>query len=102
MRMKGFLMLSRKKGESVMVGHGMQLVVLGISGHRVRLGFRGDQNVRVLRQEIYDRLYADPGDAAAEDAARRLDEQTVLEAINDPEGGGEPDSQPRKGGRTSD
>ena len=46
------LILSRKAGDSVMIGDGVRIVVLGVEGSAVRLGIDAPIDVRVLRGEI--------------------------------------------------
>ncbi|MFC3799860.1 carbon storage regulator CsrA [Cohnella sp. GCM10012308] len=50
------LVLSRKKGESIMIGHDIELVVLGTEGDTVRLGIKAPRSVAVNRKEIYDAI----------------------------------------------
>jgi carbon storage regulator len=47
------LVLSRKKGEAIMIGDQIELVILGVEGDQVRLGIQAPKNVRVFRKEIY-------------------------------------------------
>jgi carbon storage regulator len=53
------LILSRRPGESVMIGDGVTVTVLGVKGNQVRLGFKAPQDVPVHREEIYLRIKAD-------------------------------------------
>ncbi len=46
------LILSRKCGESIMLGEDIQLVLLEISGDKVKLGIEAPKSVRVLRGEL--------------------------------------------------
>ncbi|MEK0313766.1 carbon storage regulator CsrA [Cohnella sp. 56] len=50
------LVLSRKKGESIVIGHDIELVVLGTEGDTVRLGIKAPRSVEVYRKEIYDAI----------------------------------------------
>ena len=50
------LVLSRKTGEIVRIGSAITLVVLDASGGRVRIGFAGPAQVRIVRQDIFDGL----------------------------------------------
>ena len=52
------LILSRRAGESVMIGDEVTVTVLGVRGIQVRLGFTAPQDVAVHREEIYLRLKA--------------------------------------------
>lgn len=46
------LILSRKKGESLIIGEGIELTVIEVSGDKVRLGINAPENVSVLRAEL--------------------------------------------------
>ena len=46
------LILSRKCGESIMLGDDIQLVLLEITGDKVKLGIEAPKSVRVLRGEL--------------------------------------------------
>ena len=47
------LVLTRKKDESIMIGHGIEVVVLGIDGDKVRIGIEAPKDVTILRKEVY-------------------------------------------------
>lgn len=46
------LVLSRKKGEAIVIGNDITIVVISIEGGRVKLGIDAPQNVEVHRKEI--------------------------------------------------
>lgn len=50
------LVLSRKPGESIVIGDGIKLTVLDVQGSKVRIGVDAPRDVPVHRQEIYDLL----------------------------------------------
>lgn len=50
------LVLSRKKGETVMIGHDIELTVLDIQGDQVRLGIKAPRSIAVHRKEIYEEI----------------------------------------------
>lgn len=50
------LVLSRKQGESIVIGDGIVVTVVEIDGGKVRLGVAADRNVPVHRQEVYERI----------------------------------------------
>jgi len=50
------LILSRRPGESVMVGDEVTVTVLGVKGCQVRLGFTAPANMAVHREEVYQRI----------------------------------------------
>jgi carbon storage regulator len=47
------LVLSRKKGESIMIGDHIELVVLSTEGDTVKLGISAPKDVEVYRKEVY-------------------------------------------------
>jgi carbon storage regulator len=49
------LVLTRRSGESIVIGGNIQVTVLSVKGDRVRLGIVAPQSVSVDRQEVYDR-----------------------------------------------
>ena len=46
------LVLTRKLGEQIRVGHALEITVLKISGGKVKLGFSGPPDIPVQRQEL--------------------------------------------------
>lgn len=54
------LVLSRKKGEEIVIGGGIRVTVLEIHGNRVKLGFGGPAAVPIHRDEVYQQLGALP------------------------------------------
>ena len=47
------LALTRKKGESIIIGDDIEIVVLEIVGDKVRLGIEAPREITIHRQEIY-------------------------------------------------
>ena len=50
------LILTRKVGESLMVGDDVSVTVLGVTGNQVRIGINAPKEVAVHREEIYQRI----------------------------------------------
>jgi len=50
------LVLSRKRGERIVIGPNIELTVVDICGNRVRLAFDAPRDVFVHRQEVYQRI----------------------------------------------
>jgi carbon storage regulator len=50
------LILTRRVGETVVIGDDVDVTVLGIKGRQVRLGVKAPKEVAVHRKEIYDRI----------------------------------------------
>jgi len=50
------LVLSRKTGESIMIGDQIELVILGTERYQVKIGIRAPRHLQVFRKEIYAML----------------------------------------------
>ncbi|MFZ0451542.1 MAG: carbon storage regulator CsrA [Desulfatiglandaceae bacterium] len=50
------LVLARKVNESITIGDDVVIKVIGVEGMQVRLGIDAPRNVRVLRQEVYEKI----------------------------------------------
>jgi carbon storage regulator len=53
------LILTRRVGESLMVGDDITVTVLGVKGNQVRIGVNAPRDVAVHREEIYNRIQED-------------------------------------------
>ena len=62
------LILTRRVGETLMVGDDVTVTVLGVKGNQVRIGVNAPKDVAVHREEIYDRIQKeqDPSEAEQE------------------------------------
>jgi carbon storage regulator len=81
------LVLTRKPGQSIMIGDGVEVQVLSVAGEKVRLGITAPRDVSIFRHEVYDRIENeaagesrekdedDGTNAAVEDALERLGER---------------------------
>lgn len=50
------LVLTRKKGESIMIGDQIELVILGTDGDTVKVGISAPKEVEVYRKEVYQTI----------------------------------------------
>ncbi|HGM4771839.1 TPA: carbon storage regulator CsrA [Pseudomonas aeruginosa] len=50
------LILTRRVGETLMVGDDVTVTVLGVKGNQVRIGVNARKEVAVHREEIYQRI----------------------------------------------
>lgn len=53
------LILTRKPSEAIMIGHDIQVIVLGVKGNHVRIGIKAPKSLSVHRDEIYERIQAE-------------------------------------------
>lgn len=53
------LILTRRIGESLVIGDDVVVNVLGLKGNQVRIGVDAPKDVAVHREEIYDRIQAE-------------------------------------------
>lgn len=62
------LVLTRKTGQSIMIGEGVEVQVLSVAGEKVRLGITAPRDVSIFRNEVYDRIEseASQGEEAVE------------------------------------
>jgi carbon storage regulator len=56
------LILTRRVGETVMIGNEVTVTVLGVKGNQVRLGINAPKDVAVHREEIFERIKAERTD----------------------------------------
>jgi carbon storage regulator len=64
------LILTRRVGETVMIGNDVTVTVLGVKGNQVRVGVNAPRDVAVHREEIFERIKREEEGAGGTTAAR--------------------------------
>ncbi|MGR6905096.1 carbon storage regulator CsrA [Lysinibacillus capsici] len=62
------LVLSRKKGESIMIGDQIEVKILAVEGDQIKLGIVAPKSVKVHRSEIFEAIQEQNKEALATSA----------------------------------
>jgi carbon storage regulator len=62
------LILTRRIGETLMVGDDVSITVLGVKGNQVRIGVNAPKDVGVHREEIYQRIQKEKSGGSPSDS----------------------------------
>jgi carbon storage regulator len=81
------LVLSRKANQRIVIGENIELVVVAVTGDRVRLGFNAPSDVPIHREEVHRRIQSEvqAGDLAT--AVAIADAESVLADLKQLEAG---------------
>ncbi len=60
------LILTRRVGETLMIGDNVTVTVLAVKGTQVRVGINAPRSIAVHREEVYERIKSEKGQRPAE------------------------------------
>lgn len=50
------LVLTRKKGQAIIIGHDIEISIIDVQGDQVRIGINAPKSVTIHRKEIYEEI----------------------------------------------
>lgn len=71
------LVLTRKWGQSIIIGDDIVCTVLGVNGNQVRLGIKAPQELSVNREEIHQRILAEKNGCNEGYQKQEIDEELI-------------------------
>ena len=68
------LALSRKPGESVIIGNDIEITILEVKGEQVKVGIKAPQSVAIYRKELFEQIQESNREASkiSEDVMKKL------------------------------
>lgn len=66
------LVLSRRLGETLVIGDEIKITILGTSGNQIRLGISAPKEVSVHREEVYRRIQDELGGMSPQEHAEQV------------------------------
>lgn len=74
------LVLTRKPGQSIMIGDQIEVTVLSVTGEKVRVGITASKDVPIYRDEVYERIESERSEGAdAEEDEDEVDAEASLQ-----------------------
>ena len=73
------LILTRRVGETVVIGNDVDVTVLGVKGNQVRLGVKAPREIAVHREEIFQRICREQQNGAGNGVGNGADHGATAE-----------------------
>ena len=77
------LILTRRVGETVVIGNDVDVTVLGVKGNQVRLGVKAPKDIPVHREEIYQRICEEQRNGNSNSNGNGSSRINGMEVVND-------------------
>jgi carbon storage regulator len=77
------LVLTRKPGQSIMIGDGVEVQVLSVAGEKVRLGITAPRDVSIFRDEVYERIESENANASVASISHEEDDDETNAVVSD-------------------
>ena len=74
------LVLTRKAGEGIIIGDNIRITIIELKGGGVRIGIDAPREIKVHRQEVFDRIKQENKEAIQWDIADLNELSSILEA----------------------
>lgn len=68
------LVLSRKAGQSILIGHNIEVKIIEVQGDQVRIGINAPKDVTILRKELMDEIRQTNREAVVDNSRVSLEE----------------------------
>lgn len=68
------LVLSRKAGQSILIGHNIEVKIIEVQGEQVRIGINAPRDVTILRKELMDEIRQTNREAVVDNSRVSLEE----------------------------
>lgn len=72
------MILTRKKNQSIVINHNIEIVISAIEGDQVKIGISAPPEVNIMRKEIYDAVQQSNKEALSP----KIDPQTLKKLLN--------------------